>query len=298
MIEATLETIVCPNCNSDSWVIVAKPVSHNPKIEGQFSVVRCQSCGMHYLNPRPDGESLGNFYKIIQEKSSSYTTDSPSLVQKSFLKQLWYNLNYSNPLLSMIDCEPVLDIGCGSGELLSELSGRGYEAHGLEFDPVAVADCVSKGFKVTQGNVQNFEIPKGVYKCIVLSHTLEHLSDPVAVLQKLRDALPPDGKIVIAVPYVKSPMVKLFGDSWHGWDPPFHLFHFDKSTMRQICEKAGLVVTRVKVGGHPEDFTRSLAIRSGKHEQHLILRAALWPFFWVAGALGQGSYMLVSAKVK
>jgi SAM-dependent methyltransferase len=293
---AKLQTVSCPNCNTDSWRVVARPVSHSPQIEGQFSIVCCTSCHLRYLNPRPDRKSLGEFYEILQAKSSLQPTDETLPKRENWLKQSWHRLNYSNPLLSMIDQTPVLDIGCGRGELIADLVQQGYEAHGLEFDSFAVADCLKKGLKVTQGSIEDFELPKNYYKCIVLSHTLEHLIDPVATLRKIAEALPSCGKLAIAVPYVNSPMVKLFGDAWHGWDPPFHLLHFDKNTMQQICQKAGLNLTKTKVGGHPEDFTRSLAIRTGKRDRHLVLRAALWPLFLAAEVVGQGSYLLAIAE--
>jgi|GEM_PF-6299928 hypothetical protein len=75
-------------------------------------------------------------------------------------------------------------------------------------------------------------------------------------------------------------------------------YHFDKTTIQQIFEKAGFVVTKIKIAGHPEDFTRSLAISSGSQHRYLILRALLWPFFLTASVFGPGICLLVSATPK
>ena len=298
MTETSFEMVPCPSCQATTTTDIATPKSHHPQIDHTFSVVRCNSCGLHYLNPRPDPETLGYFYKLIQtegvnlkSQSADLTSQAPDFQSKNWLKRFWYRVNYSNPLLQFINQGPVLDIGCGQGIFISELSDRGVEAHGLEFNQSAVEICLERGFEVSQGAVETSDIPKDFYKWIVLSHTLEHLLDPINALKKVKDALPEDGKVAIAVPNVNSPMVKLFGNDWHGWDPPFHLTHFDKLSLKKLCEKVGLKVIQVKIGGHPEDFTRSLALRKGVWNRSLLLRSILWIPFGFAQLLGQGSYV-------
>lgn len=297
MIRLELETALCPNCESPEWKTVARPGSHCHRIGGRFAVVRCNCCGLLYLNPRPTQDSLRECYETLEEGDVSPAPTDSSDGRKTLVRRLWHKLNYSNPVLALIDRGPVLDIGCNRGDLLSTVSTLGHEAYGLDSNPRAVADCLRRGLSVRLGDVENTDIPKRFYKCIVLSHALEHLRNPVSELRKLREALQADGKIVICVPNCRSPMTKLFGASWHGWDPPFHLVHFDKTTLKQVCERAGFVVTRVQVKGHPEDLTRSLDIWSGKTRRHLMLRAALWPLFAAAGAIGYGSYIVAVAEL-
>lgn len=293
---AKLQETSCPICQADFAMEVARPKSHHSQISDRFSVVKCQVCDLQYLNPRPDFESLNHFYQLLQAQEETPSDYSPKLKSGNWLKRFWYHLNYSNPLLPLVKQSPILDVGCGRGELIAELIEDGYEAHGLEFDSSAVVGCQNRGFQVTQGSIETFDPPKGFYKCVVLSHALEHFLDPVSVLKKIKDALPKDGKVIIAVPYVKSPMVSLFGNNWHGWDPPFHLTHFDQQTLPKICDKAGLKVIQMKVGGHPEDFTRSFALKTGKPGHYLFLRAILWIPVSIAQLAGRGSYLLAIAE--
>ncbi|MFA9200341.1 MAG: methionine biosynthesis protein MetW, partial [Cypionkella sp.] len=46
----------------------------------------------------------------------------------------------------------VLDIGCGSGELMAALAARGCDARGMEIDPALVERCVARGLSVVQGD--------------------------------------------------------------------------------------------------------------------------------------------------
>lgn len=301
MFQTDFEKVKCPICQSDRYQVIAEPLSHHPAIQEKFSIVQCSNCKLRYLNPRPHPESLNKFYKIIHtrpSKSESFVNISNSRDYLTLLKKIWYQINYSNPLLPLIDREPVLDIGCGRGKLLQELLKCGYQASGLELSTEAVSDCLQKGLQVTQGSVETYEIPKNTYKCFVLSHSLEHFLEPIAILRKLKKSLSEDGKIVIAVPYARSPMITLFKNNWHGWDPPFHITHFDKVTIQKVCEEAGLQVKTIKVKGEPEDFTRSLILHTQQPRRYLILRALLLPIFWTIELFGSGSYLLVSAVPK
>ena len=46
----------------------------------------------------------------------------------------------------------VLDVGCGDGELLKLLEGRGVDGRGIELSREGVNDCVAKGLAVIQGD--------------------------------------------------------------------------------------------------------------------------------------------------
>ena len=89
------------------------------------------------------------------------------------------------------DCS-LIEVGCGKGVFLEKLSQRGYAVTGM--DPAYEGDnpAILK---------QYFSPAAGVRAdCIVLRHVLEHIQDPVAFLQLLRDSNGGGGKIYIEVP--------------------------------------------------------------------------------------------------
>ncbi len=82
----------------------------------------------------------------------------------------------------------VLDLGCGSGELLGQLiAERGVRAQGLELDPEAVCACVEKGVPVFQADLdlglKGF--PDNCFDYVILEETLQTLLRPAVVLAEM-----------------------------------------------------------------------------------------------------------------
>jgi hypothetical protein len=121
------------------------------------------------------------------------------------------------------------------------------------------------------------------------------VADPVAVLQKLWCALAPGGRIIVAVPNHEGLVARLFGAHWHGWDPPFHLIHFDAASLRGILESAGFRLDRVVTRGNPDDVTRSLRKLTGRPLDPIWLRAALLPATSLLGSLARGGELCAVA---
>ncbi len=82
----------------------------------------------------------------------------------------------------------VLDLGCGSGELLAELvRRRNVRAQGIELDPLEVIKCVERGVPVFQCDLdqglQGF--PARAFDYVVLEETLQTLHRPLVVLREM-----------------------------------------------------------------------------------------------------------------
>jgi methionine biosynthesis protein MetW len=94
----------------------------------------------------------------------------------------------------------VLDVGCGSGELLAWLkSYKQVEARGLEAAPEGVAACISKGLAVVQGDA---EIDLAYYgdksfDVVVLSRTLQAMHEPLKILERLVDI---GQQVIVSIP--------------------------------------------------------------------------------------------------
>lgn len=81
-----------------------------------------------------------------------------------------------------------LDVGCGDGELMTELRDRrGVDARGLELDQHNVALCVGRGLSVMQGDADTdlADYPDAAFDYAVLSQTLQTTKRPDLVLEEL-----------------------------------------------------------------------------------------------------------------
>jgi len=96
--------------------------------------------------------------------------------------------------------EPVLDVGCGRGELLQLLGEAGIEARGIDIDPGMVERARAKGLQVEEGDAVAHleEQPKGTLGAVVAVQVIEHLGydDLQRLFASARRALAPGGLFV------------------------------------------------------------------------------------------------------
>lgn len=123
---------------------------------------------------------------------------------KGFQGKLTY---YSAMTLSQFFCgTKVLELGCADGFMTSILCSH--------FDSVVSIDASAKYVRQAQGKLGNkarfyvtlfedFEIEER-FDTIICAHVLEHVANPVLILQKTRNWLNKDGRILIAVPNANS----------------------------------------------------------------------------------------------
>ena len=139
----------------------------------------------------------------------------------------------------LIGAGPVLDIGCGRGEVLELLAEAGVEARGVELDPELAAQGAGMGLPVEQGDGLEVlgGLEDGSLGALVLVQVVEHLG-PQAVVDLVglaADKLRPGGKLLIETVNPQSLYVfarAFYVDPTH--DRPIHPVY-----LRFIVQKAG-----------------------------------------------------------
>ncbi len=133
----------------------------------------------------------------------------------------------------------LLDVGAGRGTLVEGLALLGWRAEGLDFDPQAVQAARARGLSFHLGGLAGQKFPDGAFDAVTMSHSLEHVHDPVAWLAEARRILRSGGRLAIATPNTASLLHRRFGMHWFSLDPPRHLHLFNRKALASALRKAG-----------------------------------------------------------
>lgn len=77
----------------------------------------------------------------------------------------------------------LLEVGYGNGKRLARMQALGWDVVGQEIDPVAASYvCEARGIPVHLGMLESLDVIEG-YDAVILSHVIEHVHDPLALLK-------------------------------------------------------------------------------------------------------------------
>jgi len=219
--------------------------------EGPFGVVECESCEFGLTTPQLSGKELGryyaeayyeDFYEHSGERRFGLLTRLRDEVRRQGAER-----RYSRPPFCFEGTQPgrLLDVGCGSGELLEHFAAQGWEPYGIDPSPAAAAAARRRGANTHEGTLQDHPWRGETFEVITFQHSLEHVVDPIAALEQARALLAPGGMLAIAVPNWSSWQRSLFRGRWFVLDLPRHQQHFSPRALTLLADKLGLEVADV-----------------------------------------------------
>jgi 2-polyprenyl-3-methyl-5-hydroxy-6-metoxy-1,4-benzoquinol methylase len=149
-----------------------------------------------------------------------------------------------------------LDIGCGSGSMLSAMSAAGLQAVGVDPDATARLEAQRNGYTVFAGTAEELpvEITGRKFDLVTMTHTLEHCLDPSLALTNARNVLSSRGIFYCEVPNAGSRYFESYGQISEMLDVPRHLYFFNKSALSAAARSAGLEITDWTFSGYTRHF--------------------------------------------
>lgn len=160
-------------------------------------------------------------------------------------------------IMSLIgDDASVLDVGCGSGELLQRLGRRGTgRVIGVELSEYAILECVRRGVEVIHADIEHglevFE--DDAFDVVVLSHTLQAVGDVARVIAEM---LRVGRRGIVSFPNVAHPAQRLrleqqgrapqsAPDDLHRWFDPPVLRVLSVRDFEDFCAEKAIAIERV-----------------------------------------------------
>src|SRR6266851_781666 len=170
-----MEYICCPLCEADHTKLLFKRKDLTYYIsDDAFCVVRCQRCGLIYVNPRPTAEEIHVYYP---EEFYDTQLDAEQLLREKE-QQLLLKYQYVKALRP----GTLLDVGCSKGEFMYFMQQKGWEVHGIDFStkPPNVF-----GLDIFYGAWEAAEYKPESFDLVTLWAVLEHVYDPKQLLAKI-----------------------------------------------------------------------------------------------------------------
>ncbi|HIC89843.1 MAG TPA: class I SAM-dependent methyltransferase [Anaerolineae bacterium] len=322
-----VELVTCPLCGAAE----AHPLFTGPDraygLPGRFQVVRCQRCGLRYLNPRPTATALRRYYP-----PSGYYTHAPPHKSHPALARLRHRLAalvlrahkgypgqvadwvrwLTRPLVPLTGLVPpwreagrLLDVGCGAGWYLNAMRAWGWRVIGLELDQTAVQLAQRASIPILVGDLAAaWPVRAGSFHVVTMWHVLEHLPDPVAALKRARQALTPGGLLLLEAPNADSLVAQVLGCYWFHHDLPRHLVAFNPATLRRALTEAGFRDVWIRqqpnvnglAGGLQYWWDERTGQRGSGIYQDPLLRAVMWLPALLFAWLGRGDCLRAVAR--
>jgi len=197
-------------------------------------VVRCQDCGLVFINPRPNSADVIHDYEDVVDERYVEEREGRVLTFERHLRPLERRAGPPNG-------KRLLDVGCHIGVFVDVARRRGWDAWGVEPSRWAAEQAQSQGLRVVNGTLASAGLEDASFDIITLWDVIEHVPDPRGDLYHVHRLLKPGGMVVLHTIDIESPFARLMGRRWP-WLMEMHLWYFSPRTLRRMLQELGFEV--------------------------------------------------------
>ena len=237
------EEVACPVCSPDAGsepYITCSDRLREPQLRS-YQLMRCTGCGLVYLSPRLSSTAVGEFYQDEGYDPFLSLSSQRSLLEHAYSLLRSWTLKWKKRLIGRLISKDahILDIGCSTGEFLATLA-HDYRVEGVEPEPNAARWARERfGLNVHTGSVEEAPLGLDTFDLVTLWHVLEHVPSPSRELDLINRMLTSEGRLLVALPNVRSLDARMYGPYWVALDAPRHLWHFSQPQLELLARKSG-----------------------------------------------------------
>ena len=200
-------------------------------------LVRCRSCGLEYINPRPmataivEAYSEGDDHAYVSQLGARERTFADAIAHIETL------LPGSGRLL---------DVGTAAGAFLAAARSREWQVEGCEPNRwLARWGSRHYGIPIRTGELFDHDFTPQSFDVVTMWDVIEHTADPARVIRTARELIRPGGLVVVNYPDRGSWIARALGRRW-----PFlssvHLYYFTRQTMKSLLRRHGFEVVDMR----------------------------------------------------
>lgn len=227
----SLNELGCPVCSDKAAKPKVLDVTSHLKPHSDLDLFKCLACA-------------SSFYYPIRE--AEYSNQSGSGFSARFAIELGAGIDSMIRTLNYLSVSEktrsLLDIGCGVG-FLANFAQKILKWNAIGLDPSPSAAEGQKLFgdfilTADTGDLGNLESKK--FDIVYASEVVEHVENPLAFVNSLRERLSDDGVLILTTPDAESidksnPFISLLA----ALSPGFHVILFSEKSMEMLLRQAG-----------------------------------------------------------
>jgi 2-polyprenyl-3-methyl-5-hydroxy-6-metoxy-1,4-benzoquinol methylase len=190
-----------------------------------LTIHQCNDCSFRFC---PQAGDVTCFYDALEDQEYENTRDQRSLQAERLIHRL-------RPFKKAGD---LVDIGAGTGIFVEQAQLAGYRAIGIEPGKWLAEQAIARSIPVKYGLFPDI-IDDSKFDIITVIDVIEHVSNPLKLLQDIAAHLNSDGIAVIVTPDVGSLAARIMGKKWWHYRVA-HISYFERKTLKEALEKAGM----------------------------------------------------------
>ncbi len=247
--------------------------------DDEYAYYECQDCQSIFIHPVPT-EQLAQIYP---PNYYSFVSKSGNIVvrTKEWLDRIYFKKNLRKIQSSEIH---LLDIGGGTGWMIDNLKKtdtRIRYSQIVDIDAKAKKVAEHNGHFYFEGAIEKFSTDKK-FNLILMLNLVEHVENPLAIVQKAEALLEPGGFIIIKTPNTNSWDAHLFRKKyWGGLHCPRHWVIFSEKSFRILLQSTSLRIRELNyTQGAP---FWAFSIIAGLHKKKIVNISSSKPliFHWL-----------------
>ncbi len=271
----TVARPTCPICNRPGVFLYEHLTDTLFNSPGEWSMKRCPNthCQTIWLDPTPAEEELGKLYATYSTHVNPINPNTKENYQPRklidfvrtavrfkklgyantlsvFANNFLYGLSHLHPAwqdtqsiilfyLPAKQAGKLLDIGCGNGSSMLVMRNQGWDVSGIDFDKQAIAQAQTHNLNATVvASLDTLDYQDNSFDAIMLNHVIEHVPQPIKLVQECFRVLKPSGTLVALTPNATSLGHQKFKSNWRGLETPRHLQVFTRDSLALLAKNA------------------------------------------------------------
>lgn len=196
------------------------------------TLYRCLDCKLVFRHPVLSKET----YDALYRQASSDTWDEANRLDQQLVRET---------LCSLLSSGKVLDIGCGTGSLLSPLSKR-FDTYGIEINAEAANAAELRGVQIIARDLDELSAVPEEFDAVIACDVIEHVFSPLDLVQRMLAKTAPGGYVIISTGNTDAWSWYLAGSRFWYCYLPEHISFVSPSWFRHYSALLGVKVSQVR----------------------------------------------------